>query len=68
MEKEDSISSLKFDNLISAMLVNQLKAMNQPPQPPPLYPPPYSNVVPPQNSSPIRSETDPIKLLSQFFN
>jgi len=37
--------------------------MNQPPQ----YPPPYSS-DPPHNSSPVRSETDPVELLGQFFD
>ena len=38
--------------------------MNQPQH----YPPPCSNFEPPYNSSPVRSETDPIELLGQFFD
>jgi len=54
-------------NLVSALLVTQLRQMSQPQQHP-LYPPPYSTVKPPLNSSPVRSETDPIELLGQFFD
>jgi hypothetical protein len=62
--KEDSISST-VGNLVSALLVTQLRQMNQPQHYPPL---PCSNFEPPCNSSPVRLETDPIELLGQFFD
>src|SRR5947207_5286516 len=48
-------------NLVLTLIVAQLRQMNQPLQ----CPVPYSNVDPPYNS---RSETDPVKLLGQFFD
>ena len=65
--KEDSTSS-NINNLVAIILASQIKQMNQYPQPPPYYLPPYSNVAPLQNSSHVRSETDPIELLGQFFD
>lgn len=60
--KEDASSST-VNNLVSTLLITQLRQMNQPLQ----YPPPYSG-DPPHNSSPLRSETDPVELLGQFFD
>lgn len=66
-EKDDT-----FDNLLKALLFKELKSQPQPqpqlPMYPPHYPPyPYPTVDQPQNSSPVRSETDPVELLGFFF-
>ena len=65
VEKEDSTTS-HLEKLTSVILVKELKSIGQNPYLP-QYPPPYSNVKAPQNSSPVQSKTDPVKLLSQFF-
>ena len=63
---QDSLSST-VGNLVSALLVTQLRQMNQPQQHP-IYPPPYSTMESAPHSSPVWSETDPIELLGQFFD
>jgi len=66
VEKEDS-SAEYLKQLVSVSLIRELRAMGQTPHLPHQYPTLYSNIEAPQNLSPIRSETDPIELLSQFF-
>ena len=64
--KEDSI--LLINNLFKAFMASYSRLVNYlPSQLYYPYPPLYVDVKPPQNSSPIQLETDPIKLLSQFF-
>ena len=71
VEKEVPTQS-NIDRLVSVMMARELRTMNQiphlSPQYVPLqYPPPYSNVEAPQNSSLVQSEPDPVELLSRFF-
>jgi hypothetical protein len=71
VEKEVPTQS-NIHQLVSVIMAKELRTMNQishlSPQYVPLqYPPPYSNVEAPQNSSPVQSEPDPVELLSQFF-
>ena len=58
-EKDDSI-----DNLIKVLLVKELKSQPQLP----VYHSPYPIGEQPRNSSPVRSETDPVELLGIFFD
>jgi len=66
VEKEDSTTS-HLKKLALVMLIKELKFIGQNPYLSQQYPPLYSNVKAPQNLSPVQSETDPVKLLSQFF-
>lgn len=71
VEKEVPTQS-NIDQLVSVIMAKELRTMNQIPHLSPQYvslqyPPPYSNVEAPQNSSPVQSEPDPVELLSQFF-
>jgi len=66
VEKEDSTIS-HIEKLASVMLIKELKSIGQNPYLPQQYSPPYLNVEAPQNLSPVQLETNPVKLLSQFF-
>lgn len=60
-EKDESI-----DNLIKVLLVKELRS--QPQSQLIAYQSPYPTGEQPRNSSPVRSETDPVELLGIFFD
>ena len=67
VEKEDTLGEY-LKQLVSISIVNQVQSMGQNPYLPHQYSTPSLNIEAPQNLSPVRSETDPVELLSQFFD
>ena len=67
VKKEDTLGKY-LKHLISILIVNYVQSMGQNPHLPYQYSMLFLNVKVPQNLSPVRSETDPVKILSQFFN
>ena len=67
VKKEDTLKEY-LKQLVSISIVNQVQSMGQNPHLPHQYSTPSLNIEAPQNSSPVRSETDPVELLSQFFD